>query len=243
VDVNLRNVIGAQSNFTFAVSVGTNGSIALQPDNITALFTATPAYNGLASFAFFSTNTGTGNSFGPTTVSILISTTNANSAPVLAPISNAALIAGATLQFTNSATDLEAPPQTLTFSLLNAPPGASVNSSNGVFTWRPAIAQGNTTNNMSVVAADNGSPSLSATQSFTITVTVPAQPVVHVSSPKPLNLLINGDTGPDYTVQASTNLADWQNLFTTNSPLLPFSWSDPNAQTFTQRFYRVLLGP
>ena len=54
---------------------------------------------------------------------------------------------------------------------------------------------------------------------------------------------ISGDAGPDYTVQASTNLASWTNLFTTNSPVTPFFWLDPDAGSYTSRFYRVLLGP
>ena len=56
-------------------------------------------------------------------------------------------------------------------------------------------------------------------------------------------LSITGDFGPDYTVQASTNLTTWTNLFVTNSPPLPLNWADPNASNFLQRFYRVLLGP
>ena len=245
-DVNLRNVIGVQSNFTFTVSGGTNGGITLHPDGITACFTAVTSYNGLASFAFFATNGSNAISFGPTTVSVLVSTTNApvnNTPPTLATISDRTLIAGRTLTFTNSATDTDAPPQTLTFSLLNSPAGASVNSSNGVFNWRPAIAQANTTNNMKVVVTDNGSPNLSATQNLGVTVNLPSQPSVQVSSGTPISLLVTGDAGPDYTVQASTNLANWLNLFTTNSPALPFNWFDSDAGNFPQRFYRVLLGP
>ena len=56
-------------------------------------------------------------------------------------------------------------------------------------------------------------------------------------------LLISGDAGPDYTVQASTNLVDWLPLWSTNPPTLPFLFSDPSATNFTRRFYRVLLGP
>jgi hypothetical protein len=57
-----------------------------------------------------------------------------------------------------------------------------------------------------------------------------------------LNLFISGNTGPDYTIQTSTNLTAWQTAVTTNSPALPWSWSDTNL-AFPQRFYRVLLGP
>jgi len=57
-----------------------------------------------------------------------------------------------------------------------------------------------------------------------------------------LNLSVSGNAGPDYTIQTSTNLTAWQTAVTTNSPALPWSWSDTNL-VFPQRFYRVLLGP
>ena len=56
-------------------------------------------------------------------------------------------------------------------------------------------------------------------------------------------LTVNGDNGPDYIVQASTNLTAWQSLFTNHLPTPPFTWSDSNAASFTRRFYRVQLGP
>jgi hypothetical protein len=58
-----------------------------------------------------------------------------------------------------------------------------------------------------------------------------------------LHLTINGQVGPDYAVQASTNLAGWQTVFTTNSPPAPFDWIDTNTTAFPVRFYRVVLGP
>jgi hypothetical protein len=57
------------------------------------------------------------------------------------------------------------------------------------------------------------------------------------------SLVIGGDTGPDYAVQASTNLVDWQTIFTTNSPAMPFLSTDPNTGSFPVRFYRIIAGP
>jgi PKD repeat protein len=54
---------------------------------------------------------------------------------------------------------------------------------------------------------------------------------------------ITGATGVTYTVQASTNLTTWTNVFTTNPAALPFIWSDFGMTNFPRRFYRVLLGP
>ena len=41
----------------------------------------------------------------------------------------------------------------------------------------------------------------------------------------------------------STDLINWVPLFITNSPALPFQFTDPNATNFDSRFYRVILRP
>lgn len=246
VDVNLRTATGGATNLTYSVANGLNGTVALLGDGYTARFTAAANTNGVANFTF--TATGDGTAFGPMTYGILITTTNApvsNNAPTLAAISNRTVIAGTIINFTNAATDTNIPAQTLTFSLQNGPSGSSVNSSNGIFTWRPTIAQSPSTNPMSVIVTDNGTPNLTATQSFTIFVTHPVPPTLQQLSVTggTFNLSVSGDSGPDYTVQASTNLVNWSPLFTTNTPALPFNWSDPAAASFNQRYFRVLLGP
>ena len=53
---------------------------------------------------------------------------------------------------------------------------------------------------------------------------------------------VNGQSGPDYAIQISTNLTQWSNLFITNSPAVPFNWTDTNPAA-PARFYRVKLGP
>jgi hypothetical protein len=60
---------------------------------------------------------------------------------------------------------------------------------------------------------------------------------------RPFQPHLTGDAGPDYAVQASTNLVTWQSLFTNHLPTPPFNWSDANAGDFTRRFYRIQLGP
>jgi Right handed beta helix region len=58
-----------------------------------------------------------------------------------------------------------------------------------------------------------------------------------------IRLRIDGDVGPGYAVQASTNLADWATVFTTNPPALPFDWIDGPGSGLPARFYRVVLTP
>ena len=159
--------------------------------------------------------------------------------------SNRTITAGQTLLITNSAIDPNHPAQALAFSLPIAPVGATLNPSNGILNWRPLIAQAGSNYSFRVVVADNAVPSLSATQNFNVLVNSPAAPTVTSTtmSNGQFRALINGSFGPDYTVQASTNLAAWTTLFTTNSPAVPFSWADASATNYTARFYRVLLGP
>jgi glucuronoarabinoxylan endo-1,4-beta-xylanase len=168
-----------------------------------------------------------------------------NTAPVLVPVSNQTINVGMTLVLTNVATDSDVPAQILTFNLMAGPTNATLNVTTGVFLWRPLVSQAGTANPVSVQVADNGSPSLSATNNFTITVNPLAAPPLSLQaiSAGQVSLLVNGTQGPDYTLLTTTNLAaGWQALFTTNSPAMPLKLVDTNSTDAT-RFYRVQLGP
>ena len=95
-----------------------------------------------------------------------------NTPPVLAAIGSQEVTLGQTLIFSVSATDTDQPPQTLTFSLgAGASGNAAINSPSGLFSWTPTTAP--STNFFSIIVTDNGSPSLSATQTFAVTVYLP----------------------------------------------------------------------
>ncbi|MEI8290088.1 MAG: PA14 domain-containing protein [Verrucomicrobiota bacterium] len=169
----------------------------------------------------------------------------ASQAPVLNAVSNRTLLAGLTLTVTNRASDPNTPPQPLSFSLPTAPPEAVINPTNGLVSWRPAIAQAGTSNQFAVVVSQTGGAYLSATQNFWTTVTSPNQPVLSqpTNASGKFQISVSGDYGPDYAVEASTNLTVWTTLFTSNSPALPFIWSDPTTNGLSQRLYRIRLGP
>jgi hypothetical protein len=94
----------------------------------------------------------------------------ANSPPVLPLELPKTINEGETLAFQVVAQDYDVPSQVITFSLnTNAPVGASI-STNGQFTWTPTEAEGPGLYLIEVMATDNGTPSLSATQEITITV-------------------------------------------------------------------------
>ena len=76
---------------------------------------------------------------------------------------------GKDLTFTATATDPDLPANTLTFSLVNAPSGATINPSSGAFSWTPTSAQ-IASHTFTVKVTDDGSPNLSDTRSVTIVV-------------------------------------------------------------------------
>jgi hypothetical protein len=235
---NYPLVFGGHASTTSKTYRWFNGSF----DDV-ALFRGALSQNEIARLA-----TRTVSHFGGWTVtnSVLMNiVAPSNTSPTLAAVSNQVINAGITLTITNIASDSDQPPQTLTFSLAAGPTNASIASSTGVLTWRPVVAQANTTNAFSVVVTDNGSPPLSATQTFTVTVLPVNRPLLLLPAVtnNGLDMQVSGDFGLDYTIQGSTNLVVWTNLFSSNSPALPFSWTDTNASTLPQRFYRVLLGP
>ncbi len=168
-----------------------------------------------------------------------------NTAPAFTPVPDQTIGVGLALSVTNIVTDPDVPPQILTFSLLNGPAGASVDPLTGIFTWRATAVSSGTTIPVSIQVADNGSPSLSATQTFNVIVPLASQPSISRAAytQGQFSVSINGDLGPDYIVQSSTNLVNWQGVSTNLSPTVPFTFTDTNAGNVPAQFYRVLLGP
>jgi hypothetical protein len=164
--------------------------------------------------------------------------------PVLAAIANQTIGVGITMNITNSATDADVPAPTLIYSLLTAPTNAVINSTSGVLTWRPSVTQANTTNQFTVMVADSSLPAKNAVQSFTVTVTnlvLPQVSPISLSDGQ-LVLQVSGANGPDYQVQSSTDLINWSAVFTTNSPVMPFTWATGITDSPAQ-FFRILAGP
>ena len=164
--------------------------------------------------------------------------------PLLAAFTNQTIIAGANLSVASQASDTNKPPQALGFSLSVAPSGAGINANSGLVNWRAAIAQGGTSNQFTVVVTNTSS--LGATQSFWVGVVSPHKPALSTPtlSGGQFFFTLNGDIGPDYIIQGTTNLAsaNWPTIFTTNQPTLPLQWTDTNTMR-PQFFYRILLGP
>src|SRR5204863_9245003 len=104
-----------------------------------------------------------------TTNSFIVTVNEVNSAPVLPPQTNRTINELTALIVTNTATDGDLPANGLSYQLVSPPVGASISTS-GVITWTPSEAQGPATNTFTTVVTDNGTPSLSSTNSFAVTV-------------------------------------------------------------------------
>ncbi|HEX7576885.1 MAG TPA: lamin tail domain-containing protein, partial [Verrucomicrobiae bacterium] len=148
-----------------------------------------------------------------------------NTPPILAAINDVEMIVGQLLAFTASATDTNVPAQTLTYSLgADTPADAAINHTTGQFQWTPACAPG--TNTISVVVTDNGTPSLSATQTFHVIVF--PLPTVNVNfSAGQLQL-----SWPVGTLQEADDVAGPFNDVTDVSPYSPI-------MTAPIKFYRI----
>jgi hypothetical protein len=251
------------TNGTSAITVtalnGLNGCYTFSatnlPSGVTATFAANPITSGANMLTLTASNAITSGTSNVTIIATagLISHTQTialtltgptNTPPVLATITNRAVNVGQTVAFTASATDTDLPLQTLTFALLSGATNATLNTNSGAFSFRPLVTQLNSSNNFTLKVSDNGTPNLSATQSFSVVVnplSVPGIGNISVAGGR-FSFNVSGQSGPDYAIEASTNLTQWSNVFITNSPALPFTWTDATTNS-AFRFYRIKLGP
>jgi len=225
-----RSATGAPGSFSLLTSMAATTTYA-----DTAIVAGTPYYYSVTAI-----NTNGESALSASAMAVPFT----NTPPLLAPIANRTTGAGVTLTITNTATDTNVPAPTLAYSLLQAPTNALLNPGSGVLVWRPLVTQANTTNPFVVQVADNGVPSLTATQSFLVTVTNLSSPVLSIPlfTPGQVVLQVGGDYGPDYQIQASSNLVNWSVLFTTNAPAMPFTWTNLNSGSPLD-FFRILAGP
>jgi hypothetical protein len=150
-----------------------------------------------------------------------------NTPPILDFISNKVITLGQTVAFTAGASDSDVPAQSLTFSLgAGAPAGATITPFTGSFSWKPNSTGTNVP--VSVVVTDNGTPNLSATQTFFVTILIP--PTISVQ--------VNGNqmqlSWPRGTLQEADNVT---------GPYLDVTTISPITVDLTEfrKFYRIRL--
>ncbi|MGH7943365.1 MAG: immunoglobulin domain-containing protein, partial [Limisphaerales bacterium] len=97
----------------------------------------------------------------------------------------------------------------------------------------------------SVIVTNSTGSAASTNVVLNVSTGAPAQPQISAFgfANGIFSLTVNGDAKQNYTIQASTNLTDWTDLFTTNPAALPFIWNDTAGGNFSRRFYRIQPGP
>jgi hypothetical protein len=169
-------------------------------------------------YAFYSraTDAAGNQELAPASADAQTSASGMNTPPSIVPIADATLDEGALFTVLPNVIDTDVPRQTLAFTLLTAPVGATIDGASGFIRWQTGEAQGGTSNRFTFVATDNGLPSLSATQTFTV--------------------FVREANAPPFFVDASSDLPVDEE--TTLSQIIAASDTDLPAQTLTWQ-----LGP
>jgi hypothetical protein len=179
---------------------------------------------------------------GVVTQSFLVIVLETNAPPLLSSIPTRTIHAGTTLIFTNTASDSDLPTNVLTFSLAsNAPPAASVSPANGLFIWSTTDADANTTNTITVQVADNGSPLLTDSKSFTVTVR-PRPTIAGLALSNDLATLTwSAISGQVYRAQFKDNLdaSNWNDVTPDVLATNGLALQTNAVPGIIQRFYRV----
>ena len=167
-----------------------NARLGMTFNTVTGAFSWTPGegQDGVTSF-IVSVTDGTAFDQRQVTVTVL----EVNQAPALAGVpATAVTVPGSPVTFTAAATDADTVnglPNTLTYSLVGAPAGASIDPDTGAFSWTPTEADAPGDYTFKVRVADDGVPARSDTETVTVTVA----PVALVNG----RLLIGGTAGND----------------------------------------------
>src|SRR6185436_8304927 len=124
------------------------------------------------------------------TNSFTLTVNEVNVAPVLTVPTSQSISELVAFSANATATDADLPANSLTFALVSGPTGLTVSSS-GAIAWTPTETQGPGTYPVQVRAVDNGTPALSVTNSFTLTVSeVNVAPVLTVPPSQAINELV-----------------------------------------------------
>ncbi len=149
------------------VSDPSNGSLS-EINQATGEVSYTPNenYNGIDSLTF-KTNDGSVDS---STATINLTINSVNDSLVLSSIGNKTVNELANLSFTANANDLDADHNPVTFSLTNAPTGATIDSNTGEFSWTPTESQGPNDYTFTINTADGGTETDQDSEQITVTV-------------------------------------------------------------------------
>jgi len=162
---------------------------------------------------------------------------------------------GHTLTVTNTVTNTVAPAAIYTFSvkpistnvlngvtsIFNSTTNLTINATNGVLTWTNTSAPSRT-NLVTIMATDNSHPPLTATNVLAIIISPPPPTLTALgaSGTNGFRLTVNTVSNAAWRIDASTNLLNWQPLFTNPAGSAgAVQFTDRLATNFLQRFYRA----
>jgi hypothetical protein len=171
--------------------------------------------------------------------------TEVNDAPTLTAIPDQSLHQGSTLSLTATAVDTDLPAQGLTYSLdLGAPANATIDAGTGLLTWTPDAGQSLGTNHITVRVTDSGSPPLSASRTFDVTVGGPLR-ISNIAMSPTNSVTITWDSvvNKTYRLQYKTSLneTNWTDVPGEVSGAGSSANKTDAPVTNAQRFFRVRL--
>ena len=168
---------------------------------------------------------------------ITVTVDEVNLAPVLDPVGNQSIGEGFLLNFTATATDVDLPPNTLTFSLAGAVPAGAGITAGGLFSWTPTEAQGPGLYTFDVVVTDDGAPNLGDSETIIVTVDeVNVAPVLDpIGNPAidELSLLSFTATATDADIPANALTFSLAGAVPAGASITPgglFTWTPTEAQ-------------
>jgi hypothetical protein len=161
--------------------------------------------------------------------------------PQLAAIPDQRTLVGRPVSVQAAATDPYVPPDVLSWSLLSAPVGATLDQT-GCFRWTPRSDSVGQSSTVILKVQDAGTPEMSASRSFQIFVESTSAPALTARLlPGPaLELRSPCLTGARYSLWSSTNLSLWTLTCQTSSPAAELRFVQP-LDPFGSCFYRLLL--
>lgn len=189
--------------------------------------------DGSPNLRFFTNATPRASNFSPTP----------NTVPSLPQYADRAIDEGTLLRLAFTATDADIPAQTLTYSLeAGSPEGASIDSSSGLFSWRPTVSEASTTYLLTVNVRDDGSPPLSASQTFRVSV-LPLLRITDILQVEDrIEIRWAAVPGRHYRVEQKADLMDetWIDLGATLTDSGDTASATVLIESVNQRVYRVV---
>lgn len=137
-------------------------------DSLTGEFSWIPGYNDAGTYNVTFTATDNGDPMLSASTTISIEVLDVNRTPVLSGIGDKTVAEGQNLTFTVSSTDPDG--DSLTYSALNLPTGATFNPATQVFSWTPGYSDEGNYTDIEFTVTDDGTPLELNVELITITV-------------------------------------------------------------------------